>query len=184
MVFAATFPSARAFAATSLKLPGETPDRHGRGGALRRRPARGDLARRMAFELNVIAAQQQRRDGRAFLRAGEGDMAVGVGGDLAVPAGALYAPVIVEFHATRGLRRRGSRELFQRPERRQIEPQRALESPIADRALLRLIGGRSRQRQQRGGRQTQARRLGRGRQRQQQHQGFKDHRSSLVARKL
>ena len=153
---------ARGFAEPESGYGGRRPPR--RGGredkrTLRRRPALDDGARRAPSIVDVVSAQQQRGDGGALLRRCEGDMAVGVGGDLAVPARALDAPVIVELDAAGRFARFGAERPADRGEGRHLQRQRAFEAPIVHGARLRLIGGIRRRSERRQGRNHRRRRL-------------------------
>ena len=109
--------------------------------ALGRRPAPHDVERRFAVELEIIAAQEPDRRVGAVLGAGEARMAFLVGADLAVPARALDAPVIVELDAARDDRPLGPERHRQHGQRRRREIPHRLAAPVAHRPRLRVEGG-------------------------------------------
>ena len=151
-------------AAARRRQPGSGRRPPRRGGrehkrTLRRRPALDDGARGAPPIVDIVSAQQQRGDGGALLRRSEGDMAVCVGGDLAVPARALDAPVIVELDAAGRLARFGAERPADRGDRRHLQRQGAFEAPIVHGARLRLIGGAWRRREHRRRRDDRRRRL-------------------------
>ena len=130
-------PSRRGLAGSDL--PAAASGRHARANrgrdAFGRRPAGHDRHRRLAPIVHVIAAQQLRGDERALVRGGERDVAFGVGGDLAVPARALHAPVIVEAHAARQVRGLGEADKARDCGGGRVDVRGGLQAPIAHRAL-------------------------------------------------
>jgi hypothetical protein len=109
--------------------------------AFRRRPARDDGACRRSAKVHIIATQQLRGHKSALARGGEGDMAIVVGRDFAVPASAFHAPIIIEADAARQF----GGISCQRPgesSKRRAKVACALQPPIAHRPFSRAVESR------------------------------------------